>query len=134
LLILLKLLTVFVVLVSVYTVAFQYLTAIEGQRHSWPTAVYWVLVVMSTLGFGDITFASDAGRVFSVIVLLSGTIFMLVLLPFMFIQFFYVPWLEAQESARAPRKLPAKVANHVILTGLGSVETALARLLDRSRI
>ena len=30
---------------------------------------------MSTLGFGDITFESDAGRIFSVVVLLSGALF-----------------------------------------------------------
>lgn len=51
----------------------------EGQTHSWVSGTYWTLVVMSTLGFGDITFPSDVGRAFSVVVLLSGTIFMLVL-------------------------------------------------------
>ncbi|MEN6331331.1 MAG: ion channel [Smithella sp.] len=30
------------------------------------------IVVMSTLGFGDIRFASDIGRAFSIMVLLSG--------------------------------------------------------------
>jgi hypothetical protein len=30
---------------------------------------------MSTLGFGDITFESDAGRLFSIIVMVSGVIF-----------------------------------------------------------
>ena len=98
-----KLLALLALVVAVYTAVFHYLMALEGQQHSWTTGVYWVLVVMSTLGFGDITFESDLGRAFSVIVLLSGSVFMLVLLPFMFIQFFYVPWMESQEAARAPR-------------------------------
>ncbi len=128
-----RLLIMFAVLVTVYTVTFHLVMELEGQQHSWATAVYWVLVVMSTLGFGDITFQSDLGRVFSVVVLLSGTVFMLVLMPFMFIQFFYVPWMEAQAAARAPRRISHRVNGHVILTGLGAVEGALIRLLERSQ-
>jgi transaldolase / glucose-6-phosphate isomerase len=36
----------------------------EGREHSWITGVYWTLTVMSTLGFGDITFETDLGRLF----------------------------------------------------------------------
>jgi hypothetical protein len=46
----------------------------EGRYHSWITGLYWTLPVMTTLGFGDITFASDIGRLFSIIVLLSGIV------------------------------------------------------------
>lgn len=127
-----KLLTVFVVIVSVYTVTFHVLMEREGQTHSWATGVYWVLVVMSTLGFGDITFTSDLGRIFSVVVLLSGSIFMLVLLPFMFIQFFYVPWMEAQAAARAPRKLDESTRGHVILTGKSALEQTFIAILNRT--
>lgn len=134
LLILARLLLLFIVLVATFTVLFHYLMEREGQTHSWVTGIYWTLVVMSTLGFGDITFHSDVGRAFSVVVLLSGTIFMLVLLPFMFIQFFYVPWLEAQAVARAPRELAKSASRHVILTNLGLVEKALIKLLNRSNI
>jgi len=128
-----KLVAMFSLLVLVFTISFHYVMAWEGRQYSWATGIYWVLVVMSTLGFGDITFESDVGRIFSVVVLLSGTVFMLVLMPFMFIQFFYVPWMEAQASARAPRALPAKITGHVILTGVGAVEAALIRLLERSQ-
>ncbi|MBX3440995.1 MAG: potassium channel protein [Planctomyces sp.] len=127
-----KLLIVLAVIVTVYSIIFHILMAQEGQQHSWLTGVYWTLVVMSTLGFGDIIFHSDVGRLFSIVVLLSGSVFMLVLLPFMFIQFFYVPWMEAQAAARAPRMLPASTAGHVILTGLGLVEQTLIRMLNRS--
>lgn len=126
-----KLLAIFSLMVVLFTVAFHWIMHREGQEHSWITGVYWVLVVMSTLGFGDITFQSDLGRLFSVIVLLSGSVFMLILLPFMFIQFFYVPWLETQAAARAPRELSLKTRGHVILTGLSSVERSLIRMLDR---
>ena len=106
----------------------------EGQKHSWATGVYWVMVVMSTLGFSDITFQSDVGRLFSVVVLLSGSVFMLILLPFMFIQFIYVPWLDAQAAVRAPRELPLKTSGHVILTGLSPVECSLVWMLEREKL
>jgi hypothetical protein len=86
----------------------------EDRKYSWITGFYWTLTVMSTLGFGDVTFASDLGKVFSMAVLMSGIVFLLVMLPFTFIQFFYGPWLEAQSRARAPRELPENTSNHVI--------------------
>ncbi|HLL45575.1 MAG TPA: potassium channel family protein, partial [Longimicrobiaceae bacterium] len=79
------------VMMLAYSVAFHFLMAAEGQQHSWITGLYWTLTVMSTLGFGDITFQSDAGRAFSMLVLVSGVVFLLVVLPFTFIQFFYAP-------------------------------------------
>lgn len=65
-----KLLLAFVIMVSVFTVLLHWIMEMEGQKHSWVTGVYWVLVVMSTLGFGDITFQSDIGRIFSGVYLL----------------------------------------------------------------
>jgi lipoprotein signal peptidase len=70
---------------------------------------------MTTLGFGDITFTSDLGRAFSILVLLSGILLLLILLPFMFIRLFYAPWLEAQVRLKAPRELAENVSGHVII-------------------
>lgn len=100
----------------VFSVLFHVLMLHEGRRYSWITGFYWTLTTMSTLGFGDITFASDAGKIFSVVVLLSGIVFLLVMLPFTFIQFFYAPWLEEQNKARAPRAVPEDMRDHVIFT------------------
>lgn len=127
------LLGVLAVIVTVYTVIFDQLMEIEGRPHSLATGFYWTLVTMSTLGFGDVVFHSDLGRLFSVLVLVTGTVFMLILLPFTFIQFFYAPWLEAQAAARAPRSLPATMEGHVLLTAWGPVDSALARRLDAFR-
>jgi voltage-gated potassium channel len=126
-----RLLAVFLVLVIVFSVAFHYLMELEGRRYSWTTGVYWTMVVMSSLGFGDITFESDIGRAFSVLVLVSGSVFMLVLLPFMLIHFFYVPWMESQSAARAPREIPATTRDHVVLTGLGPIESVLIKMMLR---
>jgi Trk K+ transport system NAD-binding subunit len=127
---LLRLLLLLAVLVAVYTVLFHVVMAREGQEHSWLTGLYWTLTVMTTLGFGDITFQSDLGRFFSIVVLLSGVIFLLVLLPFTFIQFFYSPWMEAQQQKRAPRQLPETTSGHVVLTHYGPVTISLISRLE----
>lgn len=124
---------VLAVMITIYSVLFHILMLREGQEHSWLTGFYWTLTVMSTLGFGDITFHTDIGRFFSIIVLMSGTIFLLILLPFTFIEFFYTPWINAQASARAPRCLPKDTRGHVLLTHLDAITRTLIARLEQYR-
>ncbi|HEY5658381.1 MAG TPA: NAD-binding protein [Myxococcota bacterium] len=126
-----RFLLVLAVMITIYSAGFHLLMLREGQEHTWITGFYWTLTVMSTLGFGDITFHTDLGRVFSIVVLLSGTIFLLVLFPFTFIEFFYEPWMNAQATARAPRHLPLEMRGHVLLTNHDAVTGALIRRLDQ---
>ena len=129
--ILLRFLLALALLVTVYSILFHYIMAWEGHDYSWVTGFYWTLTVMSTLGFGDITFHSDLGRIFSIFVLLSGVLFLLILLPFTFIQFFYAPWMEAQTAARAPRELSEDTSGHVVITFLGPITSALIKKLQQ---
>lgn len=126
---LLRLIAMLCGIVLLYTFLFHALQLREGRSYSWFTGVYWTLTTMTTLGFGDITFESDLGRVFSVVVMLSGVMFLLVILPFTFIEFFYAPWMAAQASARTPRELPAGTSRHVIFTGYDPIASALIPLL-----
>lgn len=126
---LLKFLGILVVLISIYGVLFHIIMEREGQDHSWMTGFYWTLVTMSTLGFGDITFTSDLGRFFSMIVLGSGILILLIMLPFTFIEFFYAPWMEAQSRARAPKELPPSTKNHVIITSFDPITKSLVEKL-----
>jgi Trk K+ transport system NAD-binding subunit len=114
-----------------FSIGFHLLMLREGQEHTWLTGFYWTLTVMSTLGFGDITFHTDLGRMFSIVVLLSGMLFLLGLLPFTFIEFFYEPWMNAQAALRAPRELPAETRGHVLLTNYDAVTSALIRRLEQ---
>lgn len=119
------------VVVLIHAALFQVIMVqVEGQSHSWVTAVYWTLVTMSTLGFGDVVFHTDIGRLFSVSVLLSGVVLLLVVLPFTFIRFFYAPWLEAQVHLRAPRRLPTSVKEHVIISRYDEIASALIPRLE----
>ncbi len=128
---LIKFMLILITMITIYSILFHFLMILEDQQFSWITGFYWALTVMSTLGFGDITFTSDLGKLFSVIVLLSGLIFLLIMLPFTFIQFFYAPWLEAQTKARAPRELPEDTHGHVILTRTDPITMNLIQRLKQ---
>lgn len=123
--VLFKLLFILIFLMAAYSVIFHFLMILEGNDYSWITGIYWTLTVMTTLGFGDITFHTDLGRTFSIVVLLTGVVFLLILLPFTFIKFFYAPLIEAESRKRAPKELPAGTKNHVILTAFDAVTAAL---------
>jgi len=115
----------FLAAVFVFSAGFQLIMAVEGREFTWWTSIYWTLVTMTTLGFGDIVFESDLGRMYSVVVLLTGALLILILLPFTFIQLVYLPWRAAVREARTPRSLPQDTRGHVLLTGRGPMEEVL---------
>ena len=118
-------------LIVLYSVLFHVIMLQEDREFSWLTGFYWTLTVMSTLGFGDITFHSDLGKVFTMFVLVSGVLFLLIILPFSFIQFFYVPWLEAQSQATTRRRLPRDTQGHVVLTCFDATAANLIQKLKQ---
>ena len=128
--VLLRYAALLVAVIALYAVLFQVIMLqVEGQSHSWITAVYWTLITMTTLGFGDVVFTSDVGRLFTIVVLGSGVVLLLVVLPFTFIRFFYAPWLEAQVLLRAPRRLPSSVRGHVIISRYDEIASVLIERL-----
>ncbi|MCK5126985.1 MAG: NAD-binding protein [candidate division Zixibacteria bacterium] len=126
-----KFLLALTILVVMYSILFHFIMLYEDKEFSWITGFYWTLTVMSTLGFGDITFTSDLGKAFTLLVLMSGILFLLVMLPFTFIQFFYAPWLETQSRARTPRELPEGTTGHVILTSFDPITINLVEKLKK---
>ena len=126
-----RFLGVLIFMVTLYSVLFHYIMEYEGRSYSWITGLYWTLTVMTTLGFGDITFTSDLGKLFSVLVLMTGVLCLLVMLPFAFIHYVYAPWLEAQKKRTVPRSIPSGVKGHIIVVGVSPVALDLAGDLAR---
>lgn len=127
---LLKYVAFLAAMVGLYTALFHAIMAgVEHRTYSWVSGLYWTVVTMTTLGFGDITFESDIGRLFSVVVLLSGVVFLLVMLPFLFIRLFYAPWLEARVRLKAPRQVPKGTRDHVVITAYDAIAAGLIRRL-----
>ncbi|MBA3888167.1 MAG: NAD-binding protein [Acidobacteria bacterium] len=122
-------------LVTLHSILFHVIKLhVEGEEHSWVTGFYWTFVVMSTLGFGDIIFTSDVGRIYSVVVIMSGVVFLLVMLPFQFIRLFYAPWLESRIRNRAPRRVPPGTSGHVVIAENDAVAAGLVARLEAEAI
>lgn len=118
-----------------YSLLFQYvMMRVEGREFSFVTGLYWTITVMTTLGFGDITFHTDAGRAFAAVVTLSGLVFLLIVLPFGLISLFVAPWTEERLKRRLSRALPASTRGHVIVCGWSPVSLALVRRLDAAGV
>ena len=124
------------VLVLVHARVFQYLmTEYESDPdHSFIDGIYWTITTMTTLGFGDITFASHAGRLFSAWVTLSGFLFLLVLLPFGVISVVFGPWLQTVLRYRPRTRLKRTAKDHVIICGWDQVTGTLAKDLKAGNV
>lgn len=129
--VLLKYLALLAIVIVIYSVLFHFIMASEGQDHSWVTGFYWTLTVMSTLGFGDITFASDLGRFFSIVVLLSGIFMLMIVLPFAFIRHFYIPLLESKKKNKVLRQVPAGTKNHILICSYDVIARDLVERLEQ---
>ena len=123
------------VMVLVYAHFFQYfMLTLEGRHYSYIAGIYWVITVMTTLGFGDITFHTDQGYIFAGIVTVSGVIFLLVLLPFGIVSMFLAPWIEHRLRYRPALELPEGTRGHVLIFGLDPITRALIRKLQAQGI
>lgn len=130
--ILLRYLALLGIVILIYSILFHIIMdKVEGQDHSWVTGFYWTLTVMSTLGFGDITFESDIGRVFSIVVLLTGIVSLLIVLPFAFIRHFYAPLLESQDKNRVPRQVPNGTKDHILICSYDVIARDLTERLKQ---
>ncbi|WP_026452191.1 potassium channel family protein [Aequorivita capsosiphonis] len=129
--VLVKYLVLLGIVIIIYSILFHIIMGHEGQEHSWITGFYWTLTVMSTLGFGDITFHSDLGRLFSIVVLLSGIFMLLIVLPFAFIRHFYVPLLESKKKNKVPRQIPAKTKDHILICSYDVIARDLTERLKQ---
>ena len=99
------------------------LMSLEGQSANVniATAVYWVVVTMSTLGFGDIVFKTPIGYLFTIIVSLSG----IAILWAVVVPLGITPNLELIIRA-IPTSAPEKMQGHIIISGYNPIVDTLA--------
>ena len=89
----------------------QLMSVERSQEIGWVESFYWVLTTMSTLGYGDITFMGDDGRLFSMVVMFTGVFYLFIVLLFVFMEFLAKPFVEYQTGARIPRSLMVQSRN-----------------------
>ncbi len=123
------------ILILVYAVLFRHLMLeLEGREFSFIAGVYWTLTVMTTLGFGDITFHTDLGYAFAALVTLSGVVFLLIILPFGIISLFVAPWIEQRLRYRPRISLPPGTRDHVLIFGVNPTTMALVAKLQSDNL
>jgi len=116
--------------VAAVALIFQYIMIFhEGKRYSFVDGLYWAVTTMTTLGFGDITFTSGAGRIFSGLVAMLGIILFSIMLPFSVIAVFFGPWMQSLMRYRPRVRLPRGMAKHIIICGWDSVTETLVKKL-----
>lgn len=117
-------------LILAYATLFRFLMwNLEGREYSFIAGIYWVITVMTTLGFGDITFQSDPGYIFAAIVTISGMIFLLIILPFGLISLFLAPWIEQRLRYHPTYELPPQTRGHILIFGIDPITRAFIQKL-----
>lgn len=123
------------VMILTYAVLFRYLMLhLEGREFSFIAGIYWAITVMTTLGFGDITFHTDLGYAFAALVTVSGVVFLLIILPFALISLFLAPWIEQRLRYRPSFSLPPETGGHVLVFGVNPTAKVLLRNLSSRNI
>lgn len=119
------------ILVLIYSLIFNYLMhTYENKEYTFITAIYWVIVSMTTVGYGEIIFHSPIGQLFTIIVILSGVV--------MIFGYLFPLVLTPQLEKTLRRELPSRVSidfkNHIIICGYNQLVETLIVELDEDRI
>ena len=124
-----------IVMILVYAFIFRFLMwHLEGREFSLIAGIYWTITVMTTLGFGDITFHNDLCYIFAALVTISGVVFLLIILPFGMISLFLAPWIEHRLANRLVQELPKGTTDHVVVFGFNAITRAFIGKLQARHI
>jgi voltage-gated potassium channel len=123
--------SIFAFLVLIYSFIFIYIMhTYESKDFAFITAIYWVIVSMTTVGYGEIIFQSHIGQLFTIIVILSGVVMIFgYLFPLVL-----TPQLEKTLRRELPSRVPADLKNHIIICGYNQLVETLIVELDENRI
>jgi Trk K+ transport system NAD-binding subunit len=93
------------------------------------TALYWVITTMTTTGFGDIYPVTELGRIFTMVVILTGIlIFFAVVMP-LIITPSIDRWIKAPKG-----KPPERLTGHVIICGYNAlVDSLISELAEMEK-
>ena len=123
--------SIFAFLVLIYSFIFDYLMYnFENKHYDFITAIYWVIISMTTVGYGDIYFNSSIGHFYTIVVVLSGVVMIFgYLFPLV-----VTPQLERTLRKELPSRVPPDLDNHIIICGYNQLVETLIAELDENRI
>lgn len=117
-------------LLTVYILLFKYLMLFESQPENANavTAIYWATTTIATVGYGDVVFTSLPGRIFSILVQITG----ILLISGFLATYVITPWMDRVIKFRLPRKILSSVEDHIIICGYNQlVETLIDELAEQ---
>ncbi len=119
-----------VILTIIYSLIFIYLARVvehQTEHADLITAIYWVISSMTTVGYGDVVLTSNVGKIFSVLVQISGVVMIFGLM----FPLVITPWLERTIKVILPTQAPDDMNDHIIVCGYNRlVETLIDELKD----
>ncbi len=123
--------SVSVFIVLIYSLIFLYLMrTYENKDWGFITAVYWIIVTMTTTGFGEIFFTAPAGQLFTIIVILTGIIMIFAYL----FPLVVTPQLKMAFRRELPSRVPDDLKDHIIICGYNQLVETLILELEEYRI
>jgi len=117
-------------LLNIYILLFKYIMVLEGQLENANaiTAIYWATTTVATVGYGDVVFTSLMGRVFSILVQITG----IILISGFLATYVITPWMDRVIRFRMPRKVSSGTKDHIIICGYNQlVETLIDELAEQ---
>lgn len=115
---------IFFVLIFSYSILFVAIMHIfEGQDYTFVEGVYWVISTITTVGYGDITFTSQIGKIFSIVVMMSGVMFFFGFL----VPYAVIPWAEQRLRLSLPTEV--KMTEHLIICGYNRFTKEFCKIL-----
>jgi voltage-gated potassium channel len=122
--------TYFLIILIIYSEIFVILKLYyENEYYSIFDGIYWVITTVTTVGYGDIVLHSVPGRIFTILVMLTGIFF---LFGFLF-PYVLIPWAEMRLRLYVPRKIEG-LRNHVVVFGYNPLSRGICKELERSGI
>ncbi len=122
--------TYFLIILIIYSEIFVILKLYyENEYYSIFDGIYWVVTTVTTVGYGDIVLNSVPGRIFTILVMLTGIFF---LFGFLF-PYVLIPWAEMRLRLYVPRKIEG-LKNHVVVFGYNPLSRGICKELERSGV
>ncbi|WP_202319229.1 potassium channel family protein [Archaeoglobus neptunius] len=97
----------------------------EGESYTVIDGIYWVISTITTVGYGDIYFTSLPGKVFSVVVMLSGVLYFFGF----FVPYAIIPWAEQRFRLVLPTEIK-NLRDHFIICGYNRFTKEFCKILE----
>jgi voltage-gated potassium channel len=98
----------------------------EGKYYGIIDGLYWVFSTVTTVGYGDIYFESYPGRLFSIVVMITGVLFFFGF----FIPYVIIPWTEKRFLFVYPREIEG-LNRHLVICGYNRFTKELCKNLEK---